>query len=47
MKFRLRWFLLSQEVYSIDILNPIHCRHYTREGDEVNFKSKDYWYFAL
>ncbi|AVI33653.1 MULTISPECIES: hypothetical protein [Acinetobacter] len=33
--------------YSIDILNPIHDRHYTRDGDEVNFKSKDYWYFAL
>lgn len=33
--------------YSIDILNPIHDRHYTREGDEVNFKSKDYWCFAL
>ncbi|WP_457968870.1 hypothetical protein [Acinetobacter calcoaceticus] len=33
--------------YSIDILNPIHDRHYTREGDEVNFKSKDYWYFAI
>ncbi|GAA5561559.1 hypothetical protein Asch03_03064 [Acinetobacter schindleri] len=33
--------------YSIDILNPIHGRHYTREGDEINFKSKDYWYFAL
>ncbi|EHU3036529.1 hypothetical protein AW791_RS14315, partial [Acinetobacter baumannii] len=32
--------------YSIDILNPIHDRHYTRDGDEVNFKSKDYWYFA-
>ncbi|SUU25778.1 Uncharacterised protein [Acinetobacter baumannii] len=33
--------------YSIDILNPIHDTHYTRDGDEVNFKSKDYWYFAL
>lgn len=33
--------------YSIDILNPIHDRNYTREGDEVNFKSKDYWCFAL
>ncbi|HFX6225861.1 hypothetical protein [Acinetobacter nosocomialis] len=33
--------------YSIDILNPIRDRHYTREGDEVNFKSKDYWYFAI
>ncbi|HAV3170638.1 hypothetical protein NQ777_04460 [Acinetobacter baumannii] len=33
--------------YSIDILNPIHDRNYTRDGDEVNFKSKDYWYFAL
>ncbi|AJF81075.1 hypothetical protein A7907_08830 [Acinetobacter baumannii] len=33
--------------YSIDILNPIHDRNYTRESDEVDFKSKDYWYFAL
>ncbi|WP_289334643.1 hypothetical protein, partial [Acinetobacter baumannii] len=33
--------------YSIDILNPIHDRHYAREGDEVNFKNKDYWYFAI
>ncbi|MBR7692049.1 hypothetical protein WDA43_17360 [Acinetobacter nosocomialis] len=40
-------FVDSYDNYSIDILNPIHCRHYTREGDEVNFKSKDYWYFAL
>lgn len=30
--------------YSIDILNPIHDRNYTRESDEVDFKSKDYWY---
>ncbi|ENX06139.1 MULTISPECIES: hypothetical protein [Acinetobacter] len=33
--------------YSIDILNPIYDKHYTRDGEEVNFKSKDYWYFAL
>jgi hypothetical protein len=33
--------------YSIDILNPIYDKHYTRDGEEVNFKSKDYWYFAV
>lgn len=33
--------------YSIDILNPIYDKHYTRDGEEVNFKSKDYWYFAI
>ncbi|MDC4635084.1 hypothetical protein OHV71_18025 [Acinetobacter baumannii] len=33
--------------YSIDILNPIHDKHYVREGDEVNFKNKDYWYFTI
>ena len=33
--------------YSIDILNPIYNKHYIRDGEEVNFKSKDYWYFEL
>ncbi|MFW1838283.1 hypothetical protein ACG9XS_06815 [Acinetobacter gyllenbergii] len=33
--------------YSVGILNPIYDKHYTRDGEEVNFKNKDYWYFAL
>ncbi|WP_442881243.1 hypothetical protein [Acinetobacter sp. ESBL14] len=33
--------------YSVDILNPIYDKHYTRGGEEVNFKNKGYWYFAL
>lgn len=33
--------------YSIDILNPIYDKHYTRDGEGVNFKRKEYWYFAL
>ena len=33
--------------YSVDILNPIYSKHYSRDGDEVNFTSNDYWYFAF
>lgn len=33
--------------YSIDILNPVNTKHYTRDGENVNFDSLDYWYFAM